>query len=89
VSGIPGPARYEVRVEGVLDERWSEWFQGMEIRSDGAETILAGTLPDQSALHGILNRVWDLGLSVITVRRLPLGEPDDLTRQMSDDGGEG
>jgi hypothetical protein len=65
------PARYEVRVEGVLDSRWSEWFEGLHIENQGGETILSGTLPDQSALHGILEKVRDLGLSVITVCRIP------------------
>jgi hypothetical protein len=67
-------------VEGILDERWSEWFAGLQIRSEGAETILAGALPDQSALYGILDRARDLGLSVITVRRLPPDEPEQPQR---------
>jgi hypothetical protein len=57
-------------VEGVLDGRWSEWFEGLYIENQGGETILSGTLPDQSALHGILEKVRDLGLSVITVCRI-------------------
>jgi hypothetical protein len=59
-------------VDGVLDGRWSEWFEGMEVSNDGGETVLTGTLPDQPALHGVLEKVRNLGLSVITVRRLPL-----------------
>jgi hypothetical protein len=74
VSGARWPARYEVRVDGVLDGRWSDWFQGLRIQNQGGETILSGTLPDQPALHGILDKVRDLGLSVITVRRIPLEE---------------
>jgi hypothetical protein len=58
----------------VLDERWSEWFEGMEVSNDGGETVLTGTLPDQPALHGVLEKVRNLGLSVTTVRRLPLNE---------------
>jgi hypothetical protein len=71
VSGARWPARYEVRVDGVLDGRWSEWFQGLQIDHQGGETVLSGTLPDQPALHGILNKVRDLGLCIITVRRIP------------------
>lgn len=56
-------------MDGVLDGRWSEWFQGLQIDNQGGETILSGTLPDQPALHGILDKVRDLGLSIITVRR--------------------
>ena len=68
------PARYQIRVEGVLDSRWSEWFEGMQITNQGGETILSGTLPDQPALHGVLERVRDVGLCVTAVRRLPLNE---------------
>jgi hypothetical protein len=75
VSGTGWPARYEVRVEGVLDGRWSEWFGGLQLGSDGNQTILSGILPDQSALQGILDKVGDLGLAIIAVRRLPLEEP--------------
>jgi hypothetical protein len=73
VSGAGWPARYEVRVDGVLDGRWSDWFGGLQISSQGEQTILSGTLPDPSALHGVLNKVFDLGLSVVAVCRLPSG----------------
>jgi hypothetical protein len=68
------PARYQIRVEGVLDRRWSEWFEGMQITNQGDDTILSGTLPDQPALHGVFERVRDFGLCVTAVRRLPLNE---------------
>jgi hypothetical protein len=71
VSRAKWPARYEVRVDGVLDDRWSQWFQGLQIDSDGGGTLLTGTLPDQPALHGILDKVRDLGLCIIAVRRIP------------------
>jgi len=71
VSGARWPARYEVRVDGVLDGHWSQWFEGLRIDHHGGETVLSGTLPDQPALHGILDMVRDLGLSIIAVRRLP------------------
>ena len=79
MSGARWPARYEVRVDGVLDGRWSEWFQGLQIDNQGGETVLSGTLPDQPALHGILDKVRDLGLSIITVRRIP--PPDEAGEQ--------
>lgn len=65
------PARYEIRLDGVLGDRWSEWFGGLKVETGAGETILSGTL-DQSALHGLLERARDLGLSVTSVRRLPL-----------------
>jgi hypothetical protein len=58
-------------VDSVLGGRWSEWFQGLQIDHQSGETVLSGTLPDQPALHGILNKVRDLGLCIITVRRIP------------------
>lgn len=65
------PARYEVRLDGALDARWSHWFEGLRIENQGDQTLLSGTLPDQPALHGVLEKVRDLGLSIVTVRRLP------------------
>ena len=77
MSRATWPARYEVRVDGVLDDRWSQWFQGLRIDSQGGETLLSGTLPDQPALHGILDKVRDLGLCIIAVRRVPPQEAGD------------
>jgi hypothetical protein len=71
VSSARWPARYEVRVDGVLDGRWSQWFEGLRIDHQGGETILSGMLPDQPALHGILDKVRDLGLCIIAVWRIP------------------
>jgi hypothetical protein len=71
----PGrPARYEIRVDGVLDDRWADWFGGLHIIRDGTQTVIAGLVPDQSALHGLLAKVRDLGLTLILVRRLGNGE---------------
>jgi hypothetical protein len=71
VSGSGWPARYEIHLDGVLEEHWSDWFGGLKVESEAGETILSGTLSDQSALHGILDKARDLGLSVTSVRRLP------------------
>jgi hypothetical protein len=64
------PARYELRVQGVLEPRWSAWFEGLQVTSDGRETIIAGPVTDQAALHGLLAKVRDLGLPLLSVRRL-------------------
>jgi hypothetical protein len=74
VSRTRWPAYYEIRVESILHERWSDWFEGMRIDIVDDATVLSGTLPDQSALHGILDKIRNLGLTVISVRRMPPGE---------------
>jgi hypothetical protein len=70
VSGRTPSAGYEIRVEGVLDQRWTAWFEGLEIASEHSQTVISGPVPDQAALHGLLNRVCDLGLVIVSVRRL-------------------
>jgi hypothetical protein len=62
---------YYIRVKGHLDDRWSEWFDGLTIsnRPDG-DTVLHGPIVDQAALHGVLAKVRDLGLPLIMVRRV-------------------
>jgi hypothetical protein len=76
VSGAASPADYEIRVEGVLDQRWTAWFEGLEIDSDQSQTVIWGPVADQAALHGLLNRVCDLGLVIVSVRRLDPGLTD-------------
>ncbi len=64
------PEVYEIRVKGVIDERWSEWFEGLEVSPQpSGETILVGPLVDQAALHGLLEKVRDVGLPLISVKR--------------------
>jgi hypothetical protein len=74
VSAMAGPARYEIRVDGVLDRRWTAWFGGLAVQRDGGQTVISGGVIDQAALHGLLNRTSDLGLVLISVRRLPPGQ---------------
>lgn len=57
----------EIRVTGRIDQDWSEWFEGFAITHTDEETILAGCLPDQSALYGMLAKLRDLGLSLLSV----------------------
>jgi hypothetical protein len=60
--------RYEIRVRGVLDPRWSGWFDGLQLRSEpGDVTVIAGEVADQAALHGLLAKVRDLGLPLLSV----------------------
>jgi hypothetical protein len=64
------PYYYEICVEGELTERWSDWFDGLTIciRAN-AETMLTGSLHDQTALHGVLEKIRNLNLILISVRR--------------------
>jgi hypothetical protein len=61
---------YEIRVRGVLDSGWSVWFDGLQVSSDErGQTTIAGPVTDQAALHGLLAKVRDLGLELLSVRR--------------------
>ena len=64
------PARYEIRVDGVLDDKWADWFSGLQQEATDGQTVITGMLPDQPALHGVLCRIRDLGLCLISVNRL-------------------
>jgi hypothetical protein len=66
------PASYEIRVAEYLDERWTKWFGDLEIAysAESGETILCGAIADQPALYGVLGKVRDLGLTLISVQRL-------------------
>ena len=66
-------SRYEIRVKGILDGRWTAWFEDLQVASDGDETVICGPVADQAALHGVLTKVRDLGLFLISVRHL---DPD-------------
>ena len=62
------PEHYEIKIKGYLDPRWSEWFAGLKLTHlQGDETLLSGSLPDQAALHGLLERIRDLNLTLISV----------------------
>ena len=62
---------YEIRVSGHLDANWSEWLDGMAIQHEAnGETLLTGSLRDQSALHGVLNCLRDLGVQLMSVNRM-------------------
>jgi hypothetical protein len=69
VNGQGSPARYEIRIDGVLDSHWAAWFEGLQVNSDGTQTVISGLLADQPALHGLLAKIRDLGLCLISVRR--------------------
>lgn len=77
------PGRYEIRLKGHLDTRWAARFEGMRLThaSDGT-TVLAGSVVDQAALHGVLRTVRDLGLALVSVMQVdptPANGPDGTT----------
>jgi hypothetical protein len=65
---------YQIRLEGQLGPEWSEWFDGLDITlQENGEMVLSGPLPDQAALHGVLARICDLGMVLISVNRVKQG----------------
>ena len=71
------PAFYEIRIKGHLDNRWADWFEGLTLtREDNGETLLTGPVVDQAALHGLLRKVRDLGMPLLSVIRIRRGQDD-------------
>ena len=65
------PGIYHIKVKGTLDRKWSDWFDGFDIRYEvEGETLLIGTVRDQAALHGVLTKIRDLGLLLLVVQRI-------------------
>jgi hypothetical protein len=66
---------YQIGVQGNLDRKWSDWFDGFTItQQSGDETLLTGPVPDQAALHGLLGKIRDLGLPLLSVKRTEIEE---------------
>ena len=71
------PGLYGIRIKGHLDKRWAGWFGGLTITlEENGETLLTGPVVDQAALHGLLRKVRDLGLSLVSVVRVEPGQAD-------------
>ncbi len=69
------PERYEIRIKGHLDDRWAAWFGGLTLtREDNGETLLTGPVVDQAALHGLLRKVRDVGMPLLSVTRVRPGQ---------------
>jgi hypothetical protein len=71
---------YEIRVQGHLDQHWSTWFEGLAINhEEDGTTLLRGNLVDEAALHGVLMKVRDLAIPLLSVNRIfaPTGEQED------------
>jgi hypothetical protein len=80
VGGPDGAPRYEIRLRGRLDPRWAAWFDGMTVTTaDDGTTALRGPVTDQAALHGLLQKVRDLGLPLLSVTPLDPDRPHTPT----------
>ncbi len=80
-----GPGLYEVTVRGGLNRTWSQWFGGLKITHRDRVTTLTGPVTDQAALRGILCRIWDLNLIIVSVRLV--GEKTKTSRRHTVKGG--
>ena len=69
-AGESQGAVYQIQVQGRLDDKWVGWFSGLALTFEGDTTTLTGAVADQSALRGILTKLWDLNLVLISVNRL-------------------
>ena len=73
------PMVYQIRITGHLGREWTEWFEGLAITlEDNGDTLLTGPLVDQAALHGLLKKVRDLGMPLVSVTRVRPGETDAM-----------
>lgn len=70
-----GTTVYQIRLEGHLGQQWTDWFDGLTITcDDNGETVLTGPVADQAALHGLLRKVRDLGIALVSVHRIASAE---------------
>jgi hypothetical protein len=73
---------YEIRLKGHLEARWVKWFDGLDIRlEDNGDTLLTGPVTDQAALHGLLKKVRDLGMPLVSVSTVEHGQVDQSDNQ--------
>ena len=72
--GSFGPEHYQIRVKGRLERRWESWFDGLQLSIDHDTTMLEGSLADQAALYGVLLKISDLTVPLLSVKLLPLAE---------------
>jgi hypothetical protein len=74
----PGqPIVYQIRIKGHLGRQWTDWFEGLTITpEDNGETLLTGPVVDQAALHGVLKKVRDLAMPLLSVNRVKPGQAD-------------
>ena len=65
------PVVYQIRIKGHLGSQWTDWFEGLTItREDNGDTLLTGPVVDQAALHGLLKKIRDLGMTLISIQTI-------------------
>ena len=71
------PIIYQIRLESHLGSDWTDWFEGLTVTlEENGDTLLTGPVVDQAALHGLLRKVRDLGMPLVSVNRVEGGQPD-------------
>jgi len=76
---------YEIRLKGYLDDQWAEWFEGLTIKlEDNGDTLLTGLVIDQAALHGLLKKVRDLGIPLVSVSPVEPGPQITQGKEQAD-----
>jgi hypothetical protein len=71
------PVVYQIRIKGQLNSQWTDWFEGLTITlEDNGDTLLTGPVVDQAALHGLLKKVRDLGMPLVSVSPVEPGQAD-------------
>lgn len=78
-NDINEPTIYQIRLQGILDPKWTSWFEGLTIVEVEGETLLTGPFIDQAALRGVLNKLWDLNLNLISLN--PVHNDKVIVRQ--------
>ena len=76
------PLVYQIRIKGHLGGQWTDWFEGLTLTlEEDGNTLLTGPVVDQAALHGLLKKVRDLGMPLLSVNRVEPGQADNDTHQ--------
>jgi len=85
-SDLEQSNHYQIRVKGHLDPQWADWFEGMSVTPDEDDTtLITGPVVDDAALHGLLKRVRDSGLRLLSVNYIENAQTDKVISEQSDD----